>query len=328
MDWQLIGIVVGIICVPLAVFGAYVGIRQMVQWRRDAKANLEVRVMLESMNKKVDGITIYIDGLPEMAEKRRGTLLNSGLKSMQHYEYDKAIGFFRQCLGGEAKPGGKVALLVLIGNCFLSTSRLIEAEGSYKEAELIAKKINDKEGLSVALGNVAIVYGTKGKFDKALEHSQLCLNMLRELGNREGEAGVLDNIGIVYRTKGQLDKAMEHFQLSLKIHREIGNREGEAISLGNMGNVYQMKGNLDEAMDHYQLALKMQREIGNREGEANDLGNIGNICGMKGEHSKALEHYQLALKIFEEIGAAEGTTQTREIILNLQQWLNHGASTA
>jgi len=49
---------------------------------------------------------------------------------------------------------------------------------------------------------------------------------------------------------------------------------------------------------------------------------------MKGEHNKALEHYQLALEIFEEIGAAEGTKQTREIIIKLEQWLNHGASTA
>ncbi len=252
MDWQLIGIVTSIICVPLDVFGAYVGIRQIVQWRKDTEAKLEVRTMLESMSKKIDGITIYADGLSKMAEKRRGTLLNSGLKSMQRYEYDKAIGFFRQCLGAEAKLGGKVALLILIGNCFLSTSRLTEAEGSYKEAESIAKKINDKEGLSVALGNVAIVYRTKSEFDKALEHSQLCLNIFRELGNREGEAGILDNIGIIYRTKGQLNKAMEHFQLSLKIHKEIGNRKGEASVFGNMGNVHQMKGDLDDALEHYE----------------------------------------------------------------------------
>jgi tetratricopeptide (TPR) repeat protein len=262
----------------IGVSASVIGVLLVLYFRRkDTKASGELRGMLEDFSKKVDGISLYIDGLPEIREKKRQDSLRSGLKSMQNYKYDEAITFFRECLGAEATQSQKVALLILIGNCFLSQSHLKEAEGHYREAEVIAKESNDKEGLSSALGNMGIVYGRKG----------------------------------------ELDKALEQFQLALKINREIGDREGEAKSLGSMGNVYLIKGELDKALGYFQPALKIHREIGDRQGEAGTLSNMGIVYRIKGELDKALEHHQQALKIFEEIGAAEGIEKTRRNIKEL-----------
>ncbi len=264
----------------IGVSASVIGLLLVLHFRRkDTTASGELRGMLEDFSKKVDGISLYIDGLPEIREKKRQDSLRSGLKSMQNYKYDEAIGFFRECLGAEAAQSQKAALLILIGNCFLPQSRLKEAEVHYKEAEVIAKKSNDKEGLASVLGNIGVVYG------------------------KIGEAG----------------KALEHLQIALKIHRDIGNREGEANDLCNIGNVYSMKGELENALEHYQIALKIHRDIGNREGEASQLGNIGNVYRKRGESGKALEHYQIALKMFKEIGAAEDIERTRKNISKLKR---------
>jgi tetratricopeptide (TPR) repeat protein len=304
-------IIASIIGTLLAIFGAYVGIRQIIQWRKDAKTSGELKDRLDDLSKKFD---LYIDGLPEMAEKKRRASLSSGLESMQDCKYDEAIGFFRECLASSTKQSEKVALLILIGNCFLSTSRLKEAEEQYREAETAARESADKEGLSTSLGNIGIVYQIKGDLDKALENYQQALKIHREIGDRYGEANSLGNLGNVYQIKGELNKALENYKQALKIDGEIGHREGEAKSLNNMGIVYGIKGELDKALEHHQQALKIHHEIGYRMGEANALGNIGNVYQIKGELNKALENYKQALKIFEEIGATQEVAMTREAI--------------
>ncbi|OGO07064.1 MAG: hypothetical protein A2Z76_01935 [Chloroflexi bacterium RBG_13_56_8b] len=311
----IIGVSAGVLSVLLALF---FGIRQSTKDSRHAKDIEEIKKMLERLSEE-RGIPIYQDGLPEIPEKKRRKLLRSGLEAMQEYKYDEAIGFFRECLGVEAAQSQKVALLILIGNCYFSESRLKEAEENYKKAEAIARESNDKEGLSSALCGRGIVYRIKGETDKALEHFQLALKIHKEIGDREGEANQVGNMGNVYQIKGELDKALKHHQLALKIDRDIGYRQGEADQLGNMGNVYQIKGKLDKALKHHQLALKIDREIGHREGEANSLGNMGIVYQIKGELDKALKHHQLALKIFEEIGAAEGIEKMRGLVSKLRQ---------
>jgi tetratricopeptide (TPR) repeat protein len=130
-----IGIIIGILGVSATVF---YGITQIRQAKRDSK---EIKNMLDTLDKKVDGIAIYQDGLAAMSEKRRRNLLNSGLKAMQEYDYDEAIDYLKRCLESGPKHNEKVALLILIGNCLLSTSRLNEALVKYKEAEKIAREI-------------------------------------------------------------------------------------------------------------------------------------------------------------------------------------------
>ena len=318
----IIGIIFGVICTPPAIFGVYIGIRQIVQWRKDAKASGDIRNTLESLSKKVDGIAVYMDGLPEMADRKRRALLNSGLKSMQAYKYDDAIGFFRECLGSSIKQSEKVALLILIGNCFSSVSRLPEAEGSYKEAEEIAKEVNDKEGLATALNALGTVYKKMGELDKALEHHQQALMIHKKIGNQGGEACALGNIGIVYKTKGELDKALEHHQQALMICRDMGDREGEASVLGNIGNSYLMKGETDKAFEYQQQAIIINKDIGDREGEAIALYNIGAVYEMRFEFDKALEYHQLALKIFEGIGALGRAEEVKRRIIELKKWQN------
>ncbi|GAJ09483.1 unnamed protein product, partial [marine sediment metagenome] len=119
--------IITIICAPLAAFGAYIGIRQIVQWRRDVKNNSELQDRVESLTKKIDGIAVYLDGLPETPNKQRRSLFSAGLGAMDEYKYEEAIRHFRECLVSATEQSEKVALLNLIGICFYSVSRINEA---------------------------------------------------------------------------------------------------------------------------------------------------------------------------------------------------------
>lgn len=167
--------------IVLAALGIVVGIllyKRHVQINtRDTK---ELNKKLDVLGKKVDGIAEYLDGLPQLKDTGRKALFDAGMKARREYKYDEAIKFFRECLTNATKPSEKAALQILIGTCFFLTSRLSEAEGSYKEALIIAKKDNNKEGLVAALGNIGLVYQNKGEFDEALKYHQQALNITRE----------------------------------------------------------------------------------------------------------------------------------------------------
>ena len=79
------------------------------------------------------------------------------------------------------------------------------------------------------------------------------------------------NIGLIYRSKGDADNALKYHQQALEIHREIGYKQGEANQLGNIGLIYRSKGDADNALKYHQQALEIHREIGYKQGEANQL---------------------------------------------------------
>ncbi|MHA1395051.1 MAG: tetratricopeptide repeat protein, partial [Promethearchaeota archaeon] len=168
--------------------------------------------------------------------------------------------------------------------------------------EKLAREKEDNKLLSVCLGNMGLIYASKGEPDKALELYQKAYNIFKELGNKLGMATQLGNMGLIYDDKGEPDKALEYHQKSYEIDEELGNKLGMASDLGNMGNIYYRKGEPDKALELYQKSYEIAEELGNKLGMATQLGNMGLIYADKGEPDKALELYQKAYEIDEELG--------------------------
>ncbi len=245
----------------------------------------------------------YIDGLGDHPELQH--YLNSAEKLEDENKYNVAIEEYKKCLSHpRATNDNKVAANILMGNCYYNISQLTEAENNYRQALIISKKVKDKnerlKGKASGLGNIGIIYKTKGELDEALKCHKDALKIHREIRYKQGEATGLGNIGLIYLAKGELDEALKYLEDALKIDREIGYKQGEATGLGNIGLIYSDKGELDEALKYHKDALKIDREIGYKQGEATDLGNIGLIYSDKGELDKALKYMEDALKILDK----------------------------
>ena len=63
----------------------------------------------------------YFDGLPEAAPQIRNPFLE-GQKLEREYKYLEAIKLYEACFQPESTASQRVALYILIGNCFLSLS--------------------------------------------------------------------------------------------------------------------------------------------------------------------------------------------------------------
>ena len=116
------------------------------------------------------------------------------------------------------------------------------------------------------------------------------VNKAIEKENKIWESNAIGNIVIIYQSKGELDKSLELFEKGLKLYEDLGRKEGIALLLGNIGVVHQTKGELDKSLVYFEKAFKLNEEFGLKEGIANQLGNIGVIYLIKGELSNALEY--------------------------------------
>lgn len=72
----------------------------------------------------------------------------------------------------------------------------------------------------------------------------------------------LGNLGLVYQTRGKLDRAVEFFDKALAINTELGSKEGMANQYGNLGIVYETRGNLDQAIESWEKSLTLFRQVG------------------------------------------------------------------
>lgn len=181
-----------------------------------------------------------------------------------------------------------------------------EALHYFEKCLSLARRIGDRRGESVALGNLGNLYYLWGDMRKAIEFNEQALAIDRETGHRIGEGQDLGGLGIAYANLGDLTKAMAYFEQGRAINRQIGYQRGEAISIGNLANVYLLAGKVEKAVELYNQQLLIVRRIGDRQGESNCLGNLGNAYLEMGELQKALEFYEQSLSINRRLGNRPG----------------------
>ncbi len=102
-----------------------------------------------------------------------------------------------------------------------------------------------------------------------------------------------------------VDKAIDHYQQALVIVRQISDRNGEGAHMSNLGNAYFKLGQLDKAIEYTQESLAITRQTGYRYGEGHRLNNLAEMLESQGDLSPAVRCASNALAILTEIKSPE-----------------------
>ena len=298
------------VCALIIIFDAYLIIK-------DKKAKEEKSKKKKLYNRLYERQELFNRNLPRtlIDTLERNPLLVDSFQTGQRYEkeykFNEAIESYRECLNNASvTEGDRLALNILIGNCYFFLSKLKEAEKHFRESLNIFKRAENKmarlTAKSVALGNIGNIYHILGKQHEALEYYQQALETNRKLGYEQGAAHNLNNIGTVYNELGEYDEALKCQEKALEVSQKIEDEPGIANSLNNIGVVYTDSGKTEEALKFYQEALEINKKMGYEEGIADVFNNIGLAHSKLRETDQALKYYQEALKINRKIGYKEG----------------------
>ena len=167
----------------------------------------------------------------------------TGQRYEKEYKFNEAIESYRECLNNASIiERDRLALNILIGNCYYFLSKLKEAEKHFRESLNIFKRAENKMARlhtkSVALGNIGNIYHILGKTHEALEYYKQALEINKKLGYEQGIAHNLSNIGRIYNELGEHDEALRYQEEALEINQKIEDEPGIADSLNNIGVVY------------------------------------------------------------------------------------------
>ena len=197
------------------------------------------------------------------------------------------------------------AVLGNLGLIYQTKGELDKAEQMHKKSLAIEEKLGRLEGIARQYGNLGIIYQTRGELDKAEQMYKRALEIEEKLGRLEGIARQYGNLGLIYEIKGELDKAERMHKKSLEISESKGMVELTANQYGNLGIIYQKKGELDKAEQMHKKSLEIEKKLGRLEGMASQYGNLGLIYKARGELDKAEQMYKKSLEIAERLGQQE-----------------------
>jgi len=187
---------------------------------------------------------------------------------------------------------------------------LVHATEALKTLLKASSEVQDNMWKAVALGNLGVIYRTRGELGKALECHYNSLRLLRELTNNDKNikreiATQLRNIGIIYRLLGNFDAALKYFKRALNIDMNLENCLEMTIDLKNMGVTYEHSGQLEKALMYLLQALELNEKFGSREEVAEDLRNIGLVYWAMGELSIAIAYVKMALSLDKKLERKE-----------------------
>ncbi len=189
--------------------------------------------------------------------------------------------------------------------------RLADAERDFWRTMELARDDADR---AVALGDLGVVYRTRGDLNRAEQMHRQALQLDEKLGSLQGMANQYVNLGIVYATRGDLGQAEHMFRKALEIDENLGRLDGVANVYVNLGNVYGTRGDLGQAERMYRRALELDEKLGWLEGSANAYGNLGLVYATRGDLEQARKYWEKALELYTKMGA-------RPQIQTVQGWL-------
>jgi signal transduction histidine kinase len=205
----------------------------------------------------------------------------------------------------EGHRDDRLKVRVLLGICGASCGlgEYSEALDRGKQAETLARKINDKSGLAVVSTFLANIYLDLSDFDKALSHAYEGRKMSEAVGNRGGTASALNSIARVHRNMGEYEEALVNYQKALEISEKLGNKSAVATLLSNIANVYLYLQQYRKALEFYTRGLKIMKEVGSERGIAQIMCNIADVYSRTGKYTQALQNDKKALELFKKTGS-------------------------
>jgi DNA-binding SARP family transcriptional activator len=189
-----------------------------------------------------------------------------------------------------------------------------------------AQRLGDLEGQARArldLGYIGVVSGSRRG---VRTHLRRALSMFGELDDREGQARVHNAMAGFLEGQHRYQDALRHAQLSLDLYLTTGNRAAHANALTEVGWLRALLGDHQQAISDGARALDQHQELGNRHGEANTWEALGYAHHQSGRYTTALRHYREALAIRRELRDRQHEARNLAYLGDTQHALGHEAA--
>lgn len=163
----------------------------------------------------------------------------------------------------------------------------------------LTRELNDTSGESSDINNIASIYQSEGKYQKALHYDKKSLTLSR---TKKGKAISYNNIAMIYSDINNYPEAIKYETNALNLDESIGNYYGTAQGFLNLGYLYISAKNYVLAERYILKGLSMEKKIGNKKWIGRGYQYLGRLYRNKEDNEKALTYYEKAYDMFKISG--------------------------
>ena len=211
-----------------------------------------------------------------------------------------------------------------IGALALLLGDVDEARASYERAVEILDSINDEEGLTIALHNLALAHSEEQDWDAAEQSFERCLLLAEKRGDRGLIAGVILNQAELSCESERYAEALERSEKSLAMFGELQDESGRAAALRVQGEIYRKMHQLEEAEPRLKEAIRIAGRLQLLTLEAEAARELGMVKVGRGDVTSATKWLRRALARFSLMSADEEIHAIEEQLQALKPWRPSG----
>ena len=171
-----------------------------------------------------------------------------------------------------------------------------------EESLRLARKIDDKYWISVALGELGLVKFMQGELTSGKALMEESLVIARELNDRRLISIRLTGLGEIARQQEDYPAARKYYEEALAIAREKSSKYLISVYTFNLASVAYLLGDYNSALLNAFESLKVSEELGDKISMGDALNIFGALAVKAGEMEKAARLWAAAQAIYETTG--------------------------
>lgn len=126
--------------------------------------------------------------------------------------------------------------------------------------------------------------------------------LMLQIGHEEHLAEVVNNLGVLYEMKGDLDKAMEHYQWSLRLVKKFNDSIGMPYTLEHISGIYFYRSDFKEALRLLDEAYRWRLMRADSNGLGQNLANQLEVHFAAGNYVKTTSIATELLRMAQQVG--------------------------
>jgi len=169
-----------------------------------------------------------------------------------------------------------------------------KSDATLTEALIIYNKLEDIKGITAVKIEQAFLLQDQFKLEEAALLYIEALPYTIKSGDKNAEARIHNNLGGLYKTLKQKEKAIDHYEQALILVKELNFKPGISAILTNLGAVDFELNDYERAENYLKEALSLKIEAGDKLGESRVLANLARIQINKKDYALAEANYKRA----------------------------------
>ncbi len=256
------------------------------------------------------------DSLTASIEKTGNTDQKAGLlifrsKAWPNASIEKALADVQQALAYYQQNNNEEGQ----ADAYLQLSGLYSRQNKYKLAldidsvtYLLAKKIDYKKGIALALSNMGRNQQQAGDMQKAKTALLQSRQLMNTIGMERETAEILNRLGILYRKLSDFKTSLKNFDEALEIAKKYNNTVSLANIYMNKANTLNECAQYDEAINLHLESIRIKEKLKDERGLAQSYNNLAAVYNSTGKYSEALHYFKLTKTINEKPGINNKTS--------------------